>query len=147
MSDISVSTHPRRPWGIAGLSIFFAVGALVSLASIASILFPGSPLDAAWHHHVRAQTMSSNLGPWAAVLMLLVFIVCSLAAAGLWLGASWGRWLAIGILLMNGLIDLLHAVAEKDLAVAIGLPIAATLLVYLLSSEVQEFFSLEPHYL
>ena len=70
-----------------------------------------------------------------------------MCAAGLWLGASWGRWLAIGILLMNGVIDLLHAVAEKDLAAAIGLPIAATLVIYLLSSGVQDFFSLEPHYL
>ena len=53
---------------------------------------------------------------------------------GIWAGAHWGRWLAIGLLSVNLVSDFANAILARDARTLIGVPIAGVLILYLARS-------------
>ena len=130
----------NRPIGIAILSAFFAIGAAISMTVAIALTFPGSFLDPMWSLNPHAYEAFSNMGRAAIVLMGTVCLACAAAAAGLWQGRPWGRWLAIGLLSVNLVGDLLNSALGVEPRAIIGIPVAAALLAFLFSRRTREFF-------
>lgn len=136
----TTSVPNNRPAGITALSVFFAFGASISLASAASLLDPGGLLEPMWQLNPRARDAFAAMGPAAIALMAAVCSACSAAAIGLWRGRAWGRRVAIGVLSVNLLGDLANAVAGSEPRAAIAIPIVLLLLVFLFTKRVRGFF-------
>lgn|ERR1700682_4965042 len=130
-----------RPFGISALSFFFVFGMTMSGLAAASLAFPGGALEPLWRINPRGREGLGALGPPAVVLMAVVSFACLAAAIGLWRGLSWGRQLAMTILVVNAAGALLNGVLGKDLRSLIGLPVAGALLYYLRAPRVQAFFA------
>lgn len=122
------------------LSAFFAFGfAMASLAAIA-LVTPGEAWAPLWQLNPQARDALHPLGIWAILLMVAVAAACGLAATGLWIRASWGRGLAVGVLIANLIGDVANTVVRGDFRSLIGIPIAGALIAFLLSSHVRRQF-------
>jgi hypothetical protein len=122
----------REPLGIRLLAVFFAAGALISLTTAVSLLWPGGPLEPMWRLNSRAHEGFAHLGRWAVVLMVVVCAACATAARGLCRRTPWGRRFAAGVLVVNLVGDASNAIYGNEPYSAVGVPIAAALILYLL---------------
>ena len=122
----------RAPLGIRLLTAFFVAGALICATTAVSLLWPGGPLEPIWRLNPRAHESFARLGRWAVLLMVVVCSACATAAWGLWRGASWGRRFAAGVLVVNLVGDAGNAIFGSEPFSAVGVPIAALLILYLL---------------
>lgn len=127
-----------RPAGLTALSLFFAIGALMSGTTAVALMFPGSGLEPIWRLNPPARVAFAQLGTWGIVLMLAVLVACLAAAAGLWTGRRWGYWLAVALLAINLGGDVLNATVRGDRRTLVGLPIGGLLLAYLFSRRVRQ---------
>lgn len=126
------------------LSAFFAFGfAMASLAAMA-LMTPGDLWAPLWQLNPQARDALYPLGIWAVLLMVGVAAACGLAATGLWIRASWGRGLAVGVLGVNLIGDVANAVVRGDSRSLIGIPIAGALIAFLLSASVRRQFDSTP---
>lgn len=130
-----------RPAGLTALSVFFAAGAVLAWTSSVSLAFPGSPLEPLWSVNPHARDVLARFGAWAVVLMALVGAACAASAIGVWIGARWGRWLALGMLGANLIGDVLNGVLGAEPRAIVGVPIAGALLIYLATARVRRFFA------
>lgn len=130
-----------RPLGVVGIGTFFALGALISLTSAGSLLWPNSPLKIIWRINPPAQTEFAKLGKWAPLLLGVVGMACALSAIGLFRGKRWGHRLALAVFSVNLLGDLGNAIFREDKRALIGVPIVAVLMGYLLTSRVRQHFA------
>jgi hypothetical protein len=137
-------SRPNRPAGVTALSGFFAIGSIMALLAAASLLLPGSQLEALWRVNPRGRAALGGLGGWGALLMAMVSAACILACVGLWKGARWGYPWAVGLLVVNLLGDLLNGWLGSDRRTLVGVPIAGGILAYLARSKVREFFHAAP---
>src|SRR5215472_757256 len=112
---------------------FFAFGATMCALTVCLLRFPGSALDSSWRLNPDARLAFASLGHWSLVLMLTVGIACLFAAIGLWRGRPWGTWLALMILSINMLGDLTNAFVRHDYRSLIGVPVAGTMIFFLLT--------------
>ncbi|HVF70520.1 MAG TPA: hypothetical protein VM940_02830 [Chthoniobacterales bacterium] len=131
---MSAIAHRSRPNPVLLLFvIFFAGGALICIAVMLALAFPGGPLEPMWLLKPEAQTEFQDFGTWSIALMAVVGAACGLAAFGLARRAEWGRRLALCILTVNLIGDLMNAVFRGDLRTLIGLPIGGVMIWYLSS--------------
>ena len=128
-----------RPLGITLLASFFAFGTSMCVLTTLMLLAPASPVARLWVLNPTARVAFQSLGPWSIVLMLVVGTACAAAAAGLWLGRSWGRSVAIGVLAVQMIGDLTNVVVRHDRRTLVGLPVAALLLWYLFGRTARDF--------
>ncbi len=135
-----ITMPPRQP-GLIALSAFFALGAMVATLTSFALLAPGSALEPMWRLNPQAEVAFRAIGPWAIPLMLVVAVACALSAAGLRMRARWGHRLALTLLVVNLFADATNVLVRGDLRTLIGLPVAAALIVYLLSSRVRDQFT------
>ena len=84
---------------------FFAVSSAILLAAAATVLVPGTPLDAIWAIKPAAGTQLCALAPWSGVGFLVLAVVMATASLGAFRRTSWAWPLAIGIFAVNGLSD------------------------------------------
>lgn len=129
-----------RPLGIAALAMFFAAGALISLASLLSLATPGGPLEPMWRLNPRAREAFRALGPWGLVLMAVVCAACVATAIGLWRRQGWGHRLAIAMFVAQLVGDVVNVSLGIERRAAFGVPIVALLLIYLASPRVRAHF-------
>ena len=134
------ATTAHRPLGITAFSIFFLAGAAISLTACLSLLRPNSFLESMWRLNPRAQENLSSLGLWAVVLLATVSVFCAAAAIGLWRGSRWGHWLAVGLIATNLIGDVTNVLLGTEPRAVVGIPIAAAILLYLLSKRVRSSF-------
>ena len=134
------ATTAHRLRGITALSIFFIAGAALSLTASLSLLRPNSFLESMWRLNPRAQENLSSLGLWAVLLLAIVSVFCATAAIGLWRGSRWGHWLAIGLIATNLIGDITNVLLGTEPRAIVGIPIAAAMLLYLLSKTVRRSF-------
>jgi uncharacterized membrane protein (DUF2068 family) len=87
-----------------------------------------------------AREAFTAIGVWAIVWLCVVCIACLLSAVGLWHGRRWGHRLAVTLLAINLAGDIVNVALGTEPRAAVGIPIAAAIIVYLLSSRVREFF-------
>lgn len=125
------TTRASRPRLITALSIFFLVGALISLTASLSLLLPNSFLRSMWRLNPRAHENLSSLGLWAVILLGAVSLFCAAAAIGLWRESRWGYRIAIGLMVVNLVGDVTNVVLGTEPRAIVGVPIAATILIYL----------------
>ena len=112
---------------------FFAFGATMCALTVCLLLFPGGALDSLWRLNPNARLAFASLGHWSLVLMLTVGTACLFAAIGLWRARPWGTWLALMILSINMLGDLTNAFVRHDYRSLIGVPVAGTMIFFLLT--------------
>jgi hypothetical protein len=120
-----------RPGGITALAIFFAAGALISLATFVSLMSPGGPLEPMWRLNPRAHESLGRGGAWSLVLMAAVSVGCGLAAFALWRGRPWGYWLAVTLLAIHLVGDVANVILGTEPRAIVGVPIVIALLAYL----------------
>jgi len=121
----------RLPAGVLAIAGLFAIGVLASSASCLALLFPESILRNVWRLNPPAETALRALGSWAIVLMTAVCIACAVACSGLLRRRVYGYWAALALLTVNGISDLVAAIARGDSRTLIGVPIAVALILYL----------------
>ena len=85
-----------------------------------------------WRLNPRAHENFAQLGRWAVLLMVVVCAACATAAWGLSRGTPWGRRFAAGVLVVNVIGDPSNAIFGNEPFSAVGVPIAAVLILYLL---------------
>ncbi len=129
-----------RPLGITLLVAFFVFGTLMAFLTLLMLVFPGSALDWLWRINPAARLGFQRIGRWASVLMGVVAAVCALSAVGLARLAPWGRALAVAVLTVNLAGDITGTLVRGDPRTLIGVPIAGVMILYLLSSRVQQVF-------
>ena len=112
---------------------FFAFGAAMCGLTVSLLLFPDSALDSLWRLNPDARLAFQSLGSWSLVLMLSVGTACLFAAIGLWRAKPWGTWLALIILSINMLGDLTNVFVRHDYRGLIGVPVAGTMIFFLLA--------------
>jgi hypothetical protein len=117
--------------------IFFAAGALICLVTMLALALPGSCLESIWRLKPEARNRFEEIGRGVSiVLMAAIGTACGLAAVGLAQAATWGRWLAIGILTANLIGDSVDALLRHDPKTLIGLPIGGLMIWYLVKKKV-----------
>jgi hypothetical protein len=136
------SANSFRPHPVTALSVFFLVGAVMSLTASISLFQPNIFLEPMWRLNIRAHRNLSSLGLWAVVMLSAVSVLCAAAALGLWRGSKWGYWLAVGLMATNLVGDVTNVVLGTEPRAIVGVPIATAILAYLLLSKtVRHFFS------
>jgi hypothetical protein len=128
------------PMGVRALVIFFAFGATMSGLAFASLLFPGSVLEPIWQLNPSAREALSKLGIYAAGLMGVVCVACSLSAVGLLRQSRQGYLLAIAVLTINIIADAVNAIVRNDWRALIGIPVGGLLVAYLVTPKVRRLF-------
>jgi hypothetical protein len=127
----------RSSVGTTLLVIFFAGGALICLLVVLALAFPGGFLESVWRLKPEARNQFEEIGRGVSiVLMAAIAMACGLAAVGLAQAASWGRWVAIGILTANLVGDSVNALLRHDPKTLIGLPIGGLMIWYLVKKKV-----------
>jgi uncharacterized membrane protein (DUF2068 family) len=135
-------TNSSRPPLVTALSVFFLVGAVMSLTASISLFQLNSFLEPMWRLNIRAHRNLSSLGLWAIVMLSAVSALCAATALGLWRGSKWGYWLAVGLMMTNLVGDVTNVVLGTEPRAIVGVPIATAILAYLLlSTTVRYFFS------
>jgi len=130
-----------RPAGITALAVLFAFGTLMSLTASISLLVPGSVLEPMWRLNPRARVGFESLGGWAVLLLAVVSLVCSLCAAGFWLGRPWGYRIGFYGLGVNLLADAANGILA-DRRALVGIPVALAILAYLRGGRARSWFGL-----
>jgi hypothetical protein len=131
----------KRPLGIAALSVFSFVGAVLAGVSAISLAFPGSPLEPMWQLNPRGHQGFARMHGWAVLLLAGVSGVCGIAGIGLWRRRRWGYAIAIAGLSMHLVGDILSVVSGTEPRAIIGIPIVVALLVYLSRPHVRSAFA------
>ena len=93
-----------------------------------------------WRLNPRAEETLMSLGLWAVLLLAIVSVFCATAAIGLWRGSRWGHWLAVGLIATNLIGDITNVLLGIEPRAIVGIPIAAAILLYLLSKKVRSSF-------
>lgn len=130
----------KRPIGITILIVFFAVSAVISLTASISLFAPGSFLEPMWRLNPRGQEGLRQLGIAGPVLLAVVSAACALASLGLKRRDRRGYFLAIAILSVNLLGDVINVVSGMEPRAIVGVPIAAAVILYLVSRRVRNYF-------
>src|SRR5262245_45375877 len=126
--------------GVVALVAFFLFGAMMSGLSAIALLAPGGALEGIWRLNPEAHRNLVAIGPWGPLLMALVCAACASSAIGLFQHSTWGHRLAIGLLAANLFGDMANAIVRGDPRTLIGVPLAALLIVYLLSPKVRQCY-------
>lgn len=138
-----ISQNPKRPFGIAALSLFFLVGSLVSFTAALSLVVPRF-IEPIWRLNPHGHEGLLRIGIWGVVLLFGASAFCAAAAIGLWRRARWGHFVAIALITINLLSDLVNAILGTEPKAIIGVPIALVLLFYLMSKRVRNYFAQYP---
>jgi hypothetical protein len=129
-----------RSGGITALTIFFALGGLISFIAAMSLLVQSSLFDAIWRVNPRGREGLLRMGLWGVLLLFTASGFCAAAAIGLWRRARWGHTLATILIAINLFSDIGNAVVGGERRALIGVPIAVGLLVYIFSKAVRSQF-------
>lgn len=127
--------------GLTLLAGFFGFGTLMCLLTLVGLLSPGGVLEPMWRLNPEARVTFQAMGNGSLLLMTIVGLACGFAAVGLIKRMSWGRYLALGVLIVNLLGDLGNALLRHDWRTLLGLPISGMLIAYLCSQKVRRAFS------
>jgi len=130
-----------RPAAFVAIGIFFIFGATMAAYAAATLLWPGTPLDALWALNRQAHTALAPVGRIAGALFVVLSLALAAAAVGWLRRRFWGWLLGVVILALNTTGDLANLVRGEALKGAIGVAIAGLLLIYISRREVRNYFS------
>ena len=130
----------NRPAGIAALTMFSFVAAVIAGVAAVWLAFPGSPLEPMWRLNPRGHDALAPIHGWAALLLAVVSCACGITGIGLWLARRWGYALAVAGLSIHLVGDILNVVLGIEPRAVIGIPIVAAILFYLSRPRIRRTF-------
>src|SRR5262245_53384866 len=130
----------KRSLGIAALSVFSFVGAVLAGLAAISLAFPGGPLEPMWQLNPRGHQGLAGLHGWAVLLLAGVSGACGITGMGLWQRRRWGYALAVAGLSVHLVGDVFNVVSGTEPRAIVGIPIVVALLVYLGMPHVRDAF-------
>lgn len=116
-------------------------GAAMSFTASLSLLRPNTFLESMWRLNPRAQLNLLSIGIWAVILLSTVSVFCAAAGIGLWRGAWWGHRIAVGLIAVNLVADVTNVILGIEPSAIVGVPVAAVILAYLMSTKVRRLFA------
>ena len=134
------SDAPNRPRGFAAIGAFFGFGAIMAAYAAATLLLPGTILDALWALNKRGHAGLVLLGRGAVLLFAVLSVLLGLAAVGWFRRKCWAWILAVTIIAINATGDLINGVMGEWLKGAVGVAMAGLLLIYMLRPGVRNYF-------
>jgi hypothetical protein len=132
------------PRGVTAFGAFLIFGTTMALLAAATLLFSGTPLDRIWKLNSRAHEELIPFGKIAGFGFALLSVALALAAVGWFRRRSWGWRLAVALIAAQVLGNLVNLFRGRILEGAVGITIAAALLVYLLSRPIRVLFVRRP---
>jgi uncharacterized membrane protein YccC len=114
------------------MAVFLVFGATMATIAGITLLFPGSFLDPIWRLNPEAGEQLHQLGRGIGIAFLGLGAAMVAAAIGWVKRRFWGWALAVIIIASQVLGDLVNALRGEFLKGAVGVVIAAALLIYLI---------------
>ncbi len=130
----------KRPVGIAVLSAFAFVAAVIAGVAAASLAFPGSGLEPMWRLNPRGYQAFASMHGWAVLFLSAVSGMSVITGIGLWRRRRWGYVIAVVGLAIQLIGDILNVVLGTEPRAIIGVPIVAALLLYLSRPKIRSVF-------
>ena len=128
------------PRGATAFGLFLAFGTTMALLGATTLLFSGTALDRVWRLNPRAHQELAPFGKTAGVGFALLAAALALTAVGWFRRRSWGWRLAVALVATQVLGNLFNLFRGRVLEGAVGITIAAALLLYLLSQPIRFLF-------
>jgi hypothetical protein len=132
------------PRGVTAFGAFLIFGTTMALLAATTLLFLGTPLERIWKLNSRAYEELIPFGKIAGFGFALLAAALALAAVGWFRRRSWGWRLAVALIAAQVLGNLVNLFRGRILEGAVGITIAAALLVYLLSRPIRVLFVRRP---
>ena len=103
---------------------------------------PETFLDRIWALNRGAYIEFVTLGRPAGISLMILGLICAIAAAGLLKRRKWAWWLAVGLFVVNVAGDAARIFTGEPVKGAFGAAIAAAFVIYLTRSRVREYFGI-----
>src|SRR6266550_1920084 len=87
--------------GVLAISVILLVSTAIALITGVSLAFPGTFLDRIWALNRGAYIEFVTLGRPAGISLMILGLICAIAAAGLLKRRKWAWWLAVGLFVVN----------------------------------------------
>jgi len=136
---MSTDPHPR-PRGFSAMGLFFAFGSTMAAYSAVTLLEPGTALDRLWALNKGAHTQLALLGKTAVFGFVVLAATLAAASVGWFRRRRWGWILGITIISINAAGDLVNLSMGEHWKGAVGVTIAALVLVYMTTPGVRSYF-------
>jgi hypothetical protein len=136
--------HPMlrtKPFGIFLIAIFFAVASCILIGVGMALLLPGSKLEAIWVLYPARRSLLMPYRIWLVPGFLTLAMGTVVASIGCFRHRKSGWWLAVGIFLVNGISDSGQILLGHLVEGAIGVTVAAAILLYLSRAKVRAAFT------
>lgn len=133
--------HIPKPKGFLAIGVFFVVGAVLTVASGLTLLFPGTLLDRIWFFKEDAHRQLLTLGRPAGLLFLLLTIALLLAGMGWLKRRLWGWRLGVVLITTNLAGDIVRTFLGSWIEGTLGILLAGLLLFYLTRPGVRGYFA------
>src|SRR2546430_5055885 len=121
----------HRPLGVLAISVILLASTAIALITGVSLAFPGTFLDRIWALNRGAYIEFVTLGRPAGISLMILGLICALAAAGLLKRRKWAWWLAVGLFVVNDAGDAARNVTGEPVKGAVRVASAADSLSYL----------------
>lgn len=127
-----------RPLGILIIAIMFLLGALLTLLTGISIIFPGTPLD-------MLSKLNTTFPPsfsYTGYFLFIIGLILLSAGWGLLKGHKWAWWITIIIFVVGGIAAVVRVAlgSINGIGGIVGVLIIAGFLYYLTRHRVLKFF-------
>ncbi len=130
----------QRPRGFIPIGAFFLFGATMSSYAAITLLKPGTVLDRLWVLNKTGHAQLASLGKGAGLGFIVLAALLCAASVGWFKRRYWGWVLGTTIVAFNAAGDLVNLVIGEHLKGAVGVAIAGLLLIYMIRTEVRNFF-------
>ena len=130
-----------RGWTAMGVFLFFGAG--MACFAGTTLIWRGTELDRAWALNATAHRELTQFGTWIGLPFLLLSLALLAAGIGWFRRRKWGWALTVGIMAMQAAGDLVNVIRGDVLKGAIGVTVAALLLVWLTWPGVRSAFRTE----
>ena len=128
------------PFLVSALIGFFAFGAFVSGLTCLALALPTPQLNWIWLINPGVEEGLVRMGGAAIALVAGVSTAFASACVGLARRRKWGYWLSVGILVTNGISDMLAAMIRGEPLMLVGVVVAAVMVAYLRRQRVRRLF-------
>jgi len=133
----------HRPLGVLAISVILLASTAIALITGVSLAFPGTFLDRIWALKRGAYIEFVTLGRPAGISLMILGLICAIAAAGLLKRRKWAWWLAVGLFVVNVAGDAARIFTGEPVKGAFGVAIAAGFVIYLTRLRVREYFGIQ----
>src|SRR5438034_170 len=91
----------QKPLGVLAISVILLVSTAIALITGVSLAFPGTFLDRIWALNRGAYIEFVTLGRPVGISLMILGLICAVAAAGLLKRRKLAWWLAVGLFVIN----------------------------------------------